>query len=369
MQSCNSSGICHSTIVDEESYAFGGRCIAPSLEDYLAPGGHNRFYPQPQWLAQNVDGECWRRHIASLKTEQSLSIVADATYHQRKLERGSSTKIYNSDLGWERGHLSDHESFWRIGLPHTTEHKPVQTSRLFPHFDSYLTEENTTASFEQHMLLGDMCSNIAEIRCGSSKNINHASSLNEINRSYSRCAVPLKEVSMEQKESSIGNEIIVFGKDCNTALHVAIREGATEAALSLIKMGADPNIPNAKGVTPIILSSQLGILEVTRALVHQGANLSVSSHSGITPLIQASHFGHTAIVEFLLNHGARQNQANLKNTTALMRGSQEGHKASFIVCLFVCFLGSIFEICSYYNKWIGCCSDFTEIWSRSKFSK
>ena len=49
-----------------------------------------------------------------------------------------------------------------------------------------------------------------------------------------------------------------FGKDFDPALLVAIREGATDAALSLLDLGAPVESENAKGCTPLILATQKG---------------------------------------------------------------------------------------------------------------
>jgi len=120
-------------------------------------------------------------------------------------------------------------------------------------------------------------------------------------------------------------KVAVFGFECDSALHLAIKQHATEAALGLIRLGACINVPNAKGITPLMIASQEGTLDVVRALLNKGALPNATTVRGSTALIQACHFGKLLVVEELLRHGALVDQANLKNTTALMRASQEGH--------------------------------------------
>lgn len=115
-----------------------------------------------------------------------------------------------------------------------------------------------------------------------------------------------------------------FGKDYDSALHYAIRENSTDAALELIRMGAPIGTENAKRVTPLILASQKGLDEVVLALIEKGANPLAITITGSTALLQASHFGRCNIVQVLLQHGAMMEMANYKNTTPLMRASQEG---------------------------------------------
>jgi len=125
---------------------------------------------------------------------------------------------------------------------------------------------------------------------------------------------------------SIPNKVAVFGTEYDTALHLAIKEHATDAALDLIQSGACVHFPNARGVTPLILASQKGNIAVVRELLRKGAMPNASTITGSTAFIQACHFGRLSVVEELVRFGAKVEQANYKNTTALMRASQEGHE-------------------------------------------
>jgi ankyrin repeat protein len=119
--------------------------------------------------------------------------------------------------------------------------------------------------------------------------------------------------------------LVTFGRDFDSALHVAIRENATEAALGLMNAGAFVDAQNSKAVTPLILASQKGNLMLVEELWKRGASLLHASVTGCTPLIQAAHFGHLSIVEFLLDKGASMEVGNHNATTPLMRAAQEGH--------------------------------------------
>jgi ankyrin repeat protein len=116
-----------------------------------------------------------------------------------------------------------------------------------------------------------------------------------------------------------------FGRDCSSALHIAIRNNKPLAALDLIQHGASVNAENGRAVTPMVLACQKGMYQVVQELYKRGACIQQSSHSGSTPLIQACHFGHLDIVQFLIFRGANIQTPNLHNTTPLMRAAQEGH--------------------------------------------
>ena len=77
-----------------------------------------------------------------------------------------------------------------------------------------------------------------------------------------------------------------FGRDCDSALHLAIREKADEAALELISLGAPVSVENRKLETPLILACQKGSFEVVKALLSRGASVLAVSLTGSTSLLQ-----------------------------------------------------------------------------------
>jgi hypothetical protein len=125
-------------------------------------------------------------------------------------------------------------------------------------------------------------------------------------------------------KTAVATKPCFFGKDWDTALNLAIRENATEAALALLACGAAVDAENAKGITPLILASQKGDCTVVRELLSRGANPGTSSTNGTTALLQAAHFGHGNVVELLLLFGGPglMELSNYNHTTPLMRASQ-----------------------------------------------
>lgn len=108
-------------------------------------------------------------------------------------------------------------------------------------------------------------------------------------------------------------------------LIVAIRNRNYKAVEVLCVCGADANVRNRKGVTPIAAASHQGIVDIMQVLLRHGALVNAVNASGSTPLIQAAHFGHYDAVSLLLANGANPDFANMKGTTSLMRSAQEGH--------------------------------------------
>jgi ankyrin repeat protein len=142
----------------------------------------------------------------------------------------------------------------------------------------------------------------------------------------------------------------------DSALHFCIRHGYSTAALRLLvasKSLPSPlcfsssrflvNAETSKGVTPLVLAAQKGMLVVVHELKGLGANLAHATANGATAVLQAAHFGHLQVVQYLVqdtatpvvsgsnntvtmtSHRRLLELANYHQTTPLMRASQEGH--------------------------------------------
>lgn len=145
-------------------------------------------------------------------------------------------------------------------------------------------------------------------------------------------------VEQEESTSAPSTSCSTFGRDQDTALILAIRENATEAALSLIAASVmEPRAAhasvaliekaNTKGITPLMLAAQKGNATILRAILRHGVDPAVTSANGTSALLQAAHFGHAECCSILLQCAGRAltELANSNSTTPLMRAAQEGH--------------------------------------------
>ena len=90
----------------------------------------------------------------------------------------------------------------------------------------------------------------------------------------------------------------------DTAVHIVAERRDAVWIRFLTQRGANPNVANANGVTPIMISANLGHVEGVEALIDAGADVDVASSAGETPLIGAVHRRDTALVRLLLEKGA-----------------------------------------------------------------
>jgi ankyrin repeat protein len=89
-----------------------------------------------------------------------------------------------------------------------------------------------------------------------------------------------------------------------TALHQCVRLSNTEMMKILLDFGANVEIKDADGETPVFVASSSGEPEMVRLLLEAGANPNVKAKDGWSALMMASRDGHPQVVKYLLESGA-----------------------------------------------------------------
>jgi ankyrin repeat protein len=102
-----------------------------------------------------------------------------------------------------------------------------------------------------------------------------------------------------------GSTVVNYrGGNGDAGLHIAVRNRDPNWVGFLLSRGADPNLGNADGDTPMILAARIGFSEgVARMLMH-GARVDSDNDLGETALIVGVQRRQTGIVRMLLEAGA-----------------------------------------------------------------
>ncbi|MHA7821100.1 MAG: ankyrin repeat domain-containing protein [Erythrobacter sp.] len=90
----------------------------------------------------------------------------------------------------------------------------------------------------------------------------------------------------------------------DTGLHVVVARRDVLWVKFLLQRGANPNVRNNSGLTPLQLATQLGFIEGAEELIRKGAEVNVADSQGETPLIAAVHQRNVEMVRRLLAEGA-----------------------------------------------------------------
>ncbi|XP_041641080.1 protein TANC1-like [Cheilinus undulatus] len=113
-----------------------------------------------------------------------------------------------------------------------------------------------------------------------------------------------------------------------TALSAAAGRGRMEMCLFLLERGPGLEIPNRRGMVPLLSATKHGHTQVAEVLLKHGADINVSDKQGRTPLILAAAEGHANTVELLQLKGASLSTTDQEGLTALSWACMRGHKGA-----------------------------------------
>lgn len=136
--------------------------------------------------------------------------------------------------------------------------------------------------------------------------------------------------------SEPGSAIINF-KDGDTgeaALHIVTKRRDVPWIAFLLNKGADPNVEDRDGNTPIILAASQGFTEGVRTMILGKANVNSRNRAGETALIKAVQLRQEPIVRLLLAAGADPEISDsIAGYTALDYAAQDRRSAAILKLL------------------------------------
>lgn len=111
----------------------------------------------------------------------------------------------------------------------------------------------------------------------------------------------------------------------STILHLAVRHVYTEIVVVLLATGATVDAIQYDGRTPLMLAVETsGCEELVGWLLDYGANINLGNIDGMTPLHYASRKNNSAVVRLLLVRGAKVDSLNSCGKTPLVIAVEEG---------------------------------------------
>jgi ankyrin repeat protein len=106
---------------------------------------------------------------------------------------------------------------------------------------------------------------------------------------------------------------VINTRDINTretALHLVAKRSDERYTIFLLQRGADPNLRDSRGNTPLMIAVSNGADSVVSALIRYKANVNLANDGGETPLIRAVQRRDLAMVRELMTAGADPDQAD-----------------------------------------------------------
>lgn len=129
---------------------------------------------------------------------------------------------------------------------------------------------------------------------------------------YKKCNTTPLHISSSKGFSHIVKDLIAKGANVNlcddeglSPLYLACFSEHTETVKILLGHRADVNNPS-----PLCIMCEFGNAEIVRMLLNNGANVNLCNYEGLSPLFVACYNEHTEIIKILLEHGADVNKAS-----------------------------------------------------------
>ena len=136
------------------------------------------------------------------------------------------------------------------------------------------------------------------------------------------------EIDAVKQGLDAGVPVNAFDSLDQDALIAAISYNSLDEVKLLLAHGADPNLPDNAGWTPLHFAAWFGSTPVVlKELIDHGAKVDARNDRGITPLYFASVSGHDAQVKLLLEKGADRSIASKNGYTPLRAAKVKGYYA------------------------------------------
>ena len=118
-----------------------------------------------------------------------------------------------------------------------------------------------------------------------------------------------------------------------TALHIVIQRRDSTWLGYLLQKGANPNLADKKGTTPLMLATQLGYVEGIDVLTRRKAQVDQTNRAGETALILAVQLRNTEAVRALLKAGANPDKTDSRAGYSARDYAKQDGRASDIAAI------------------------------------
>lgn len=119
-----------------------------------------------------------------------------------------------------------------------------------------------------------------------------------------------------------------------TALHIVTARRDSTWLGFLLQKGANPNIADRRGTTPLMLATQLGFIDGAEWLIKYKAAVDATNRSGETALIRAVQLRNPDMVRLLLKAGANPDKRDtVAGLSAREYAAQDGRNSAILAII------------------------------------
>ena len=127
-----------------------------------------------------------------------------------------------------------------------------------------------------------------------------------------------------QRAVQLGYDLDTIFDNGETALLVSSRLGRDDITQALVANGANVNIADSVGKTPLLWCIENNNADMATVLLQHNADAH-QAMGGITPLIAACEMGDETLVQLLLNHGVTVMNVNCFGESAIDVAIRKNH--------------------------------------------
>jgi ankyrin repeat protein len=111
----------------------------------------------------------------------------------------------------------------------------------------------------------------------------------------------------------------------NEQLLMAAQRGEIETVLKLLQEGADINVTDAQGRTPVMIATYKHDTEMVRALIQKGADINMRDSQNENPLLHAGAQGWLDILKLAIEAKADTTLTNRFGGISIIPAAERGH--------------------------------------------
>lgn len=108
-------------------------------------------------------------------------------------------------------------------------------------------------------------------------------------------------------------------------LLTAAEQKDTNTVLSLIQQGADINVTDSQGRTPVMVATYGNDIKTAKALIDAGADINIQDEMKNNPFLYAGAEGYLEILKLTIDAGADSTLTNRYGGTALIPAAEHGY--------------------------------------------
>ncbi len=148
----------------------------------------------------------------------------------------------------------------------------------------------------------------------------------------------VKDRKGEEVEKFLGEpgSVIINTRDGTTggtALHIVVERRDASWLGFLLQKGANPNLADKKGTTPLMLATQIGFIDGIDWLVRKNAHVDQTNRAGETALILAVQLRNAEAVRVLLKAGANSDKKDSRAGYSARDYAKQDGRASVILSI------------------------------------